>query len=136
LVLFSACGEDCPDGYSGEDCLIRESDRFVATWEGFVDCGPGNEYTTLDILRETGPFRVTMQFPDPPDFSVQAHVGGDTLHIPEQIVAVPGDPDTTYYIIFNSLGILRGDTLDFDLILLFPGLPEQEKVYCRYALLK
>lgn len=135
LILF-ACGEDCPDGFSGEDCAVRESDKFVAAYEGFVDCGPGNEYVTLDIFRKTGPFDVTLQLAYPPDFTFDAMVRGDTLTIPEQVVRVANGTDTSYYILFDSMGRLQGDTLSFQLILLFPGIPEQQKVYCQYEVIK
>jgi hypothetical protein len=134
--LMNACTEDCPDGYSGEDCEIRESDPFIATYEGFVNCGPQNEYTTLDIYRESGPFEVSMVLVYPPDFTIRARVKGDTLVISEQVVPVAYTTDTSYYILFDSEGYLHGDTLDFSLVLINPGIPDQQKITCVYEVLK
>lgn len=136
FMVPSSCTKDCPDGYSGEDCEKRESDPFVASYEGFVNCGPANDYTTLDIYRESGPFDVTMNLVYPPDFSIQATVHEDTLIIPQQIVATEYNQDTSYYILFDSQGYLQGDTLSFSLILLFPGIPDQERITCHYEVLK
>jgi len=72
----------------------------------------------------------------PPDFRFSATVREDTLLIPEQVVSVTDGQENSYYILFDSKGLIRSDTLDFQLILLFPGIPDQEKVICNYHVLK
>lgn len=136
ILFLTGCKKDCPDGFSGEDCEVRESEHFLGSYEGFVNCGFIDEYTTLDILGDTGPFAIKMEMAYPPDFKFSASVREDTLIIPEQVVAVPNGQDSSYYILFDSKGIISSDTLDFELILLFPGIPEQEKVICSYHVLK
>lgn len=135
-IFFASCEKDCPDGFSGKDCEVRQSDTFLGTYEGFVNCGLINEYTKIDIFRKNGPFDVSVDFVLTPEFILNASVFQDSIRFPQQVLGIPEGTDTLYYIIFESTGLLKGDTLDFPLIILFPGNPDQEKITCQYHLVK
>ena len=136
LFLLNACEEDCPEGYSGKDCLVRASDTFIGTYQGSVNCGAGNQYASLELSPAIGPFEVRIGLLEDPGFLLKAHVYGDSLFITDQAVEIRNGNQTDYYFIFASGGRLTGDTLQFPLILLAAGIPDPEKVSCLYQVIK
>ena len=136
VFLVSSCGEDCPEGYSGKDCALRASDAFLGSYEGKVDCGAGNQFASLEIMRDIGPFGIRIDIPGDPGFLLSATVLGDSLVIPDQALEIPDGPDTQFYFIFESKGRLFADTLEFPLIILPAGVTDPEKVVCRYEVMK
>jgi len=131
-LLFMSCEKDCPAGYSGRDCEVRESDAFLGLYKGYINCGAGNEFTEIEIQRKQGPYEVEVNFISTPDFILDARVDGDSIHFPDQWLDIAQGNEIYYYIIFRSSGVLRDDSLHFPVILLYPGIPDAEKVHCQY----
>ena len=116
----------CDAGYSGENCEIRESDKFAGKYSGKIIC---------DNLEQSVTTIIENYFENPWDISVnidnyttkmdlRAHVKSDSIFIENQFVelidsyTVNGTVvyDTVVNLIYPSSGILKNDSiLEFDL---------------------
>ena len=137
-VLFttSSCKLECPDGYSGEDCELAESDQFIGIYEGTVNCGFVDQYTTVEIEKNIGPFEISVYMTDPSEFVIDASVVQDTIFIMEQQIAVPIIDDTLYYYFQPSRGLISHDTLVFPIIILTETGPNPSTITCEFMLIK
>lgn len=136
FLLFQSCEKECPDGFFGKDCEERISDQFTGSYEGYVNCGFQNEFASIEIYRKQGPFDVMLDFTSTPDFILEARVANDSIFIPDQWLGIPQGNDTAYFIIFESKGVLNGDTLRFPLTLLAAGISDPQKITCEYEVIK
>jgi hypothetical protein len=136
FLTFTSCKLECPDGYSGEDCELAESDQFIGVYEGLVNCGFVDQYTTVEIEKRIGPFDIMLFMTDPSEFVLNAHIDQDTIFIEEQSVAIPVIEDTLYYNLLPSRGLISNDTLEFHVKILTDSEPNPSAITCAFRLVK
>ena len=117
----------CEDGYSGENCEIKESDKFAGFYRGKMECdGLVQNGTSLLINNDfDNPREIAMNLKNSNNsIRIRAHVRKDSLFIYNQFfekidTIVVGEKeyyDTTLLLIYPSGGVLKNDSiLDFDL---------------------
>jgi hypothetical protein len=126
----------CSEGYSGENCDIRESDKFVGDYKGQIH--DGIEVQNVDVIiknrNNIDPWNIELKLEvrNNVKYDLLAHVYLDTLYIHEQRVShidsymVNGNVvyDITVNDIFGSKGILSKDkeNLDFNIELINPEI--------------
>ena len=135
IACFS-CRQDCPDGYSGEDCEIAASDKFIGVYEGTINCGFVDQYTTMEIEKNIGAFDIWVYMTEPSEFVLTASVLEDTLFIKDQTVGVPIINDTLYYNFIESKGLLTNDTLHFPISFVIDDPVDPTTITCALKLIK
>jgi hypothetical protein len=138
-IIFAACTDPCKDkdcyngyciegdcfcldGYSGENCEIRESDKFVGNYSGKQICQEGIQSIKVKVSNKNEDPRSVLITLDnfSESISLRGNIRKDSIFIPNQWVKVSvGDSYITN--LFNaSKGIILKDSiLRFDLIYYF-----------------
>ena len=106
----------CSDGYSGDNCEIKESDKFGGEYKGVLTYNeiPQSGTEMLIKTKPSNPWDVSVSLSNNNgiDYQLNAHVNKDTLFIEKQFV----EENDFYNLIYPSTAILEKDSiLNFDL---------------------
>lgn len=116
----------CDDGYSGENCEIKESDKFSGIWSGSINCDLLVQPVTTTISNNfLNPRKILLNIDNfSQQMKLRANIYKDSIFIENQFIenidsySVGGHVyyDTVINLIYPSSGILITDTiLQFDL---------------------
>ncbi|MEZ4906386.1 MAG: hypothetical protein R2771_01795 [Saprospiraceae bacterium] len=115
----------CEDGYSGENCEIKESDKFVGLYVGTEELDniilPINVNIKNDF--ET-PRDVSIEVDNGTSIMLAANIKDDSIFISNQFLYIyETNGDSTLQLIYPSSGILKNDSLLFDLVVKSSNYP-------------
>lgn len=112
----------CSDGYSGTNCEIKESDKFIGSYEGTQTCFGKVQPLKIKISNfPDNPWDVSMELDNSSgvEFLLRANVNRDSLFLDNQFVEMIDTfgNDPILNLIYPSKGILIDDKyLNIDLI--------------------
>lgn len=112
----------CSDGYSGENCEISESDKFVGNYSGKQICPEGTQTIKVKITNKSDdPRSISITLDNNSTaISLRGNIRKDSIFIPNQWVKVSvGDSNITNLFNASKGIILRDSILRFDLIYYF-----------------
>lgn len=111
----------CSDGYSGINCEIKESDKFVGNYEGIQTCFGFPQTLNMQISNfADNPWNINISLDNNNGivFDLRGYVKNDSLFIENQFIEIldPFEEPPIINLIYPSNGILIEDSfLNFDL---------------------
>lgn len=112
----------CLDGYSGENCEILESEKFVGNYSGKQICQEGTQPIKVKITNKNeDPRSIAITLDNNSiAISLRGNIRKDSIFIPNQWVQISYEDETITNLFSPSKGIILKDSiLRFDLIYYF-----------------